>query len=186
MAQYDDISTSFVLYQAYPRSFYRYCHHFIFQTPSLTDYAKLNQSRQLNVDLAKIWQEGFRDWTSRLCTKHADGSRYILMSFKGNLSCKVMSPSHWKLTLLSLTAGLLDFVAVTQSFSLSLLSQTSSLSASYTNNLSRHKKVQECVICEKITLIFIVIFNKTIHSTKQVIISSLKCCKRERGSGGVL
>lgn len=139
-AQYDNISTSFVLYQPYPRSFCRYCHHFIFQTPSLTDYAKLNQTRQLNADLAKM-QDGFRDWTSRLCTEHADGSRY-------NLSCKVMSPSHWKLTLLSLTAGLLDFVAVTQSFSFSLLSQTSSLSASYTNSLSRHKKVQECAICE--------------------------------------
>lgn len=144
-AQYDNISTSFVLYRAYPRSFYRYCHHFIFQTPSLTGYAKLNQSRQLNVDLAKM-QEGFRDWTSR--TKHADGSRDISMNFKGNLSCKVMSPSHRKVTLLSLTAGLLDFVAVTQSFSLSLLSQTSSLSASSTNSLSRHKKVQECAICE--------------------------------------
>lgn len=146
IAQSDNISTSFVLHQAHPRSFYHYCHHFIFQNPSLTDYAKLNQTRQLNLGLAKM-QEGLRDWRSRLCMKHADGSRHILMNFKGNLSCKVMSPSHWKLTLLSLTAGLLDFVAVTQSFSFGPLSQTLSLSASNTNSLSRHKN-QECAICE--------------------------------------
>lgn len=146
IAQYDNISTSLVLYQADPRSFYRYCHYLSFQNPSLTDHAKLNQTCQLNVDLAKM-QEGFRDWTSRLCTKHTDGSRYILMNFKRNLSCKVTSPSYWKLTLLSLTAGLLVFVTVTQSFSFSLLSQTSSLSASYTNSLSR-LVFQECIICE--------------------------------------
>lgn len=144
IAQYDNISTSSVLYQADPKSFYRYCHHFIFHNPSFTDYAKLNQICQINVDLAKT-QEGFRDWTSRLCRKHSDGSTYVLMNFKCSLSCKVMSPSYSELTLLPLTAGLLDVVAVTQSFSFSLLSQTSALGASYTNSLSRHRKFQEFV-----------------------------------------